>query len=140
MARRVIITDNADKVAYNMAKRYGRMKSKGAESVRFSAEFMKKLMWSIAPKDTGATVRAVKWTKGKTPSSATVIIGDGHPETRGRINNFTKYMNEVPKGSVYYRHFKSNKEPHFIDASVVETKVFFGKAARRVVNAFVNGK
>ena len=136
------IKTNARQVIYNLSKRLQRLDKGSEEAVLTTSELGKSYAIQIMPIDTGATAKATKWTKGKSgkaSKSATVIFGNGHPEVKARIGNFTKYMNEVPRVSPYYRHFTSG-EPHFIDKTSRVMRDAFGQKMRRVVNAFVNGK
>jgi hypothetical protein len=137
------IKTNVSKIITNMSRRLNNMEKGSAEAVRTTSELGKYYAIQIMPIDTGATARATKWVRGKTPNTATVIFGDGHPETRNRIkesskiHNFTKYMNESQGAA--RTHFTSG-EPHFIEKTKVVMRDAFNKKMRYVVNAFVNGK
>jgi hypothetical protein len=134
---RFVVSSNTKEVAERISKRIKRLQEDGKSVVRDVSEFGKYYAQSIAPNDTGATIRATKWTKGKTPASATIVFGNGHPETRSRLGvSFTKYMNTVPRNSAAYNHFRKDREPHFIQATVDEVRKRFGKGMRRVVNRF----
>lgn len=135
----ITIRSNAKRWAAHFARRIKKLESQGKNAVRETVQFGKHYARGIAPNDSGATIRAIVWAKGKTPSSASIVFGNGHPEVSGRIGNFTKYMNEVPRGSTFYTHFKTG-EPHFIEATSKQVKEKFDRKVRRVVNAFVNGK
>jgi len=134
-----IIKTNAKQVANNIAHRIDIMKSNGKDVTREVAKYGKNYAQSIAPADTGDTIRAITWSKGKTPASATVVFGNGHPEIKNRIGNFTKYMNDTKRGSPQFNHFRTGK-PHFIEITSDRVRGRFSKGMRRVVNAFVNGK
>jgi len=133
------ITSNASLIANILERRINKLESSSKSVVREVSQWGKFEAMRIMPKYSGATSKAVNWTKGKTPASATIIFGNGHPEISSRIGNFTKYMNEVPRGSVAYNHFTSGK-PHFIKITADAVRGKFSKGMRRVVNAFVNGK
>lgn len=136
MVVQVRVTSNADEIAKKIKAKYDKLEKGARQSVRETAEFAKQYMFSIAPFDTGKTARAIKWTKGRTQASATVIIGDGHPERRGLIDNqygLTYYMNFVAKDLT---HWKTG-EPRFIQKGVAEAQRRFGRKVRRVINAFV---
>lgn len=134
----ITIKTNASTVAKNLNKKILKLQKSGGKTVKEVAEFGKSYAQKIAPAETGATIRAIKWTKGKTPSTATVIFGDGHPERRGKIQGkygLTYYMNYVGKKSNW-----TSGNPRFIDTTSAEVRKRFSVGMRRVVNAFVNGK
>lgn len=144
MATQVFIKSNAAFVAAKLQKRIEKMKADGQTETAQAATFGKELMFRLAPKDTGATARAISYRQGKRAdgASATILIGDGHPERRGKINGvgLTYYMNYVTKsGSPSYNHFRTG-EPHFIEVGVEETRKRFKSGVRRLVNSFVTGK
>jgi len=135
---RIVIKTNAAEVAKNLSRRIKKLQQDGKDVTREVAKFGKSYAQSIAPVDTGRTIRAITWTKGKSPASAAVVFGDGHPDRRGRIKG--KY------GLTYYMNYVGNPgdwrsgNPRFINATSDEVKQRFGKGMRRVVNSFVNGK
>ena len=136
------VTSNAQMVIKRLDARWKKMDDGLGSVVANSAEFAKEFMQSIAPYETGATFRAIKWTKGRATNgkTATVIIGDGHPNRRGLIKGnggqggLTWFMNYGHEVDVW-----TSGEPRFIEKGVAETRKRFGRNVRRVVNAFVKG-
>lgn len=129
---------NTSKVISNLSKRLKRLDVGSENAVLTTSRLGKSYAIQIMPIDTGATARATKWTKGqsgKAKKTATVIFGNGHPEIKERIPNFTLYMNQSE--GVSKRHFTSG-DPHFIDKTARVMRDAFGQKMRRVVNAFVN--
>ena len=137
MARvRVDIKSNAAQVAKNIEKRIRKLRKDSKATVRDVTEYGKHYAQSIAPIKTGDTIRAIKWVQGKKDASATIVFGNGHPETRGRLGmSFTKYMNTTKRGSPQYRHFTSGK-PHFIRITADKVRGKFSRGMRRVVSRF----
>ena len=133
------VTVNANRVAKALAARIKRLELSSGEMVAETAQFAKTYMIQIAPYDTGLTANAITWTKGKTASSATVIIREGHADRVGLINanggtgGLTWYMNY---GAKNLTHWKTGN-PRFIDAGIIKAKELLGKKVRRIVTAFV---
>lgn len=130
------IYTNADEVVKNIDKRIKRLQ-KGSKSItREVAKFGKTYAQQIAPMDTGATIRAISWTKGKTPSSASVIFGEGAhtPDRQNKIMGkygLTTYMNFIATKNIWH-----TGNWHFINATEEEVKKRFNTGMRRmVVNA-----
>ena len=120
------------------------MKANGQTETALAATYGKELMFRLAPKDTGATARAISYRQGKRADGAhaTILIGDGHPERRAKIKgaSLTYYMNYMTKqGTPAYTHFRTG-EPHFINVGVEETRKRFKSGVRKLVNSFVTGK
>ena len=135
------ITSNAQMVMKRLEKKFEMMSKKSGKITAQSAEFGKEFMQSIAPYDTGATYRAIKWTKGKAKDGkyATIVIGEGKhvPSRAGKINGLgglTWYMNYGSKTDVW-----TSGDPKFIIKGVKEVRKRFGKDVRRMVVATVKG-
>ena len=119
------------------------MKADGQTETAQAAQYGKELMFRIAPKWSGATAKAISFRKGKRADGAhaTILIGDGHPERRGKIEGvgLTYYMNYMTN-NMSYNHFRAEGEPHFIKVGVEETRKRFKSGVRKLINSFVTGK
>lgn len=133
----ISVKSNTNQVMRQLKAKFKTLDKDSGEATAVTAEFGATYMFNVAPKDTKLTAQAIKWTKGKKGGkTATIVIGDGHPERRGLIKGqygLTYYMNFVSNDLSHWR----TGNPHFIDAGVKETKKVFKRKVRRVINAFV---
>lgn len=130
----VHITSNSDQVVKRLSQRIKRLQKRGKDVTLEIAKWGAQHAFNIAPKDTGATARAIGWIKGKsTDATSTIYFGDGHPRRRGKIKGvgLTKYMNFDKSATTRWRG-----EPHYIDETSKEVRKRFSKGMRRVVSRF----
>ena len=70
MADGMTIKSNTQAVRRRFEKRINKLDKNTGNSVRMAAKFGKTLMFRLAPRDKGATAKAIVFAKGKAPRYA----------------------------------------------------------------------